>query len=139
MKRAIALLGAALFTSILGVTVVAQPAQAACGQQWYLREPAYGPWLNWASGSTWTRIEPHGSIQLRAAIGRYTGSGVVYYYGSWAQNGDVSTSSNVQSRVTGSEGTNSGNYYSANGSTDAVDRKVNSLYNDNGYCKFSTY
>jgi len=138
MKRVVALLGATLFASVVGIAT-ATSSQAACGQMDYLREPAYGPWLNWASGSTWTRIEPHGSLQMRAAIGRYTGSGVVYYYGSWAKNGDASTSSSVSSRVSASNGTNSGNYYSVNGSTDAVDRKVNSLYNDYHYCKFSTY
>jgi hypothetical protein len=138
MKRTIVLLLATVFTSIMGLAV-AQPSQAACGQQDYLREPMYGPWLNWASGSTWTRIEPHGGLQMRAAIGRYTGSGVVYYYGGWVQNPYPSTSSSVSSRVTASNGINSGNYYSVNGSTDAVDRRVNSLYNDYHYCKFSTY
>jgi hypothetical protein len=138
MKRAVVLLLATVFASILGLAV-AQPSQAACGQQDYLREPMYIDWLNWASGSTWTRIEPHGSTQMRAAIGRYTGSGVVYYYGGWVRNVYASTPSSVSSRVTASNGTNSGNYYSVNGSTDAIDRKVNSLYNDYNYCKFRTY
>lgn len=138
MKRTIVLLLATVFTSIMGLAV-AQPSQAACGQQDFDRNPMYLIYLNWASGSTWTRIEPHAGGQMRATIGRYTGSGVVYYYGPWKENGYPSTSSSVSSRVTASNGTNAGNYYSANGSTAAADRFVYSLYNDYHYCKFRTY
>lgn len=137
-KRILGLLVATALTGGVGIAT-AQPSQAACGQQDFDRESAYFIWLNWAYGSTWTRVEPHGDGQMRAAIGRYTGSGVVYYYGGWAHNGNGSTRSDVSSRVTASNGTNSGNYYTANGRTDAQDRFVYSFYNDYHHCKFSTY
>nr|MDT0656967.1 hypothetical protein [Micromonospora sp. DSM 115978] len=127
MRRLTVLTAALAMVGGLGL-VAASPAQAACGQMDLYRDPSTYVYLNWSSGSTYTRIEPHGGVLgTRAIISRYQ-SGIRYYYGSFEIN--PHSYGDNRSYVSASNGTHAGNFYAQEG-----DSGVNSLYNDYNYCK----
>lgn len=65
-------------------------------------------WTTWWATSTSTVIEPHMLDYAYPGIGRYTGSGVVYYYGPAVTNSLISHN---KSSVAASNGTYIGNYF----------------------------
>jgi hypothetical protein len=77
------------------------------------RDPGTYVFVHWRRTSTSTKIEPHGVADVRAVIGRYVGSRVVYYYGGYANN--PFTSGTERSYVSSTNGSNAGWYYSSRG------------------------
>jgi len=86
---------------------LAGPAQANSGQWcsdvW---------WVTWSASHTFTKIEPHMATTTYPGIGRYTGSGVVYYYGPGVTNTLIS---HKTSTVSASNGSWVGNYFKHQG------------------------
>ena len=71
-------------------------------------------WVNWSgSSSTNLSIEPHLARAGRAAMARYYGSKVVYYYGPWVTQGV--SGGHKTSPVHASNGTWVGNYWQDDG------------------------
>jgi len=103
--RTLVVVGALVGASIVGIS---SPAMAASGQ-WC---NTVGMWVTYSTSKTKTTIEPHEMFTAYAGIARYTGSGVVYYYGPGVEN---LPNEHKKSTVSASNGTFSGNYFKTSG------------------------
>jgi hypothetical protein len=121
----------AMFAASIGVAgsfavSTAAPAQAACGQMDMYRDPSTYAWLWWASGSSFTRIEPHdnAAAPMRAAIDRYSSGTVLRYFGPYRTNSNFSHDT---SYISATNGTNAGNGYASSPNSP---NGLNTFYND---------
>jgi hypothetical protein len=103
--RTLAVVGVLVGVSVVGLST---PALANSGK-WCNN---VGMWVNWSASKTSTKIEPHEMSVANAGIGRYTGSGVVYYYGPGVTN---LPNEHHTSYISATNGTYVGNYFRVNG------------------------
>lgn len=128
MKRLFSIGGTAVLAGTMGLAI-ATPAQAACGQMDLNRNPDSFVYLNWSYSATHTNVEPHGGpgTYMRGVIGRYTASGIRYYFGKNSRN--PAAYGGDHSYISETVGTHAGNWYRW-GSGGFLP-----FYNDYSYCK----